>query len=52
MLLKGFVPRSARIHLFVDQLCEMENVEVLWTVLSTLTKGNVIDFDTWRTVIS
>ncbi|KAH9779100.1 putative pentatricopeptide repeat-containing protein [Citrus sinensis] len=52
MIFKGFVPRSARIHSFVGQLCEIGNVEVLWTVLYTLIKGNVIDFDTWRTVIS
>ncbi|KAK9204202.1 hypothetical protein WN943_014460 [Citrus x changshan-huyou] len=52
MIFKGFVSRSARIHSFVGQMCDIGNVEVLWTVLNALIKGNVFDFDTWRTVIS
>ena len=52
MIFKGFVSRSARIHSFVGHMCDIGNVEVLWTVLNALIKGNVIDFDTWRTVIS
>lgn len=52
MIFKGFVPRSARIHLFVGRLCKLGNVEVLCSFEYTLIEGNVIDFDTWRTVIS
>ncbi|KAJ4726473.1 Pentatricopeptide repeat [Melia azedarach] len=52
MIFKGYVPLCAHIHIFVDRLCEVGNVEVLWTVLNTLVKGNAINFDTWRIVIS
>ncbi|KAK2647002.1 hypothetical protein Ddye_022197 [Dipteronia dyeriana] len=52
MIFKGFVPRCERIHKYVDGLCQLGNENLLWTVLNTLVKANVIDVDIWRMVIS
>ncbi|KAJ0102253.1 hypothetical protein Patl1_04874 [Pistacia atlantica] len=52
MIFKGHVPRSASVHKFINGLCQVGDMECLWTVLSTLTRGNVIDYETWRMIVS
>ncbi|XP_031286900.1 putative pentatricopeptide repeat-containing protein At1g53330 [Pistacia vera] len=52
MIFKGHVPRTASVHKFINGLCQVGDMECLWTVLSTLTRGNVIDYETWRMIVS
>ncbi|KAI8009266.1 putative pentatricopeptide repeat-containing protein [Camellia lanceoleosa] len=51
MVFKGYAPRTASMMKFVDELCQSGNLNLLWTVLNSLAKGNLIDVDTWRMVV-
>ncbi|KAK9159478.1 hypothetical protein Syun_005819 [Stephania yunnanensis] len=50
MVFKGFVPRIESVNKFVNRLCCNGNAEVLESVLGCLTKGNIINAETWQMV--
>lgn len=52
MVFKGHAPRSASIHKFINGLCPAGDEECLWTILNTLTRGNIIDSETWNLIVS
>ncbi|GFZ12391.1 pentatricopeptide repeat (PPR) superfamily protein [Actinidia rufa] len=51
MVFKGYSPRTESIMKFIDELCQGGNLKLLWTVLNSLAKGNLIDVVTWRMVV-
>ncbi|KAK9138897.1 hypothetical protein Sjap_009491 [Stephania japonica] len=50
MVFKGFVPRIESVNKFVNRLCCDGNVEVIVSVLGTLTNGNIINAEMWKMV--
>lgn len=52
MVFKGYAPRCDRVHKFVEELCQVEDPKLLWTVLNTLAKGNIMDSEIWRMTVS
>ncbi|OAY28807.1 putative pentatricopeptide repeat-containing protein At1g53330 isoform X1 [Manihot esculenta] len=52
MIFKGFTPRSSSICKFVNSLCQEGNEGLLWSVLNSLIKANVIDTDLWNMAIA
>ncbi|KAF7146812.1 hypothetical protein RHSIM_Rhsim04G0027000 [Rhododendron simsii] len=51
MVFKDYSPSAASIVKFVDELCQAGNLKLLWTILNSLAKGNLIDSVTWGRVI-
>ncbi|XAR68264.1 hypothetical protein NMG60_11003337 [Bertholletia excelsa] len=51
MVFKGYAPQAGSIIKFVDKLCKSGNLRLLWTVINSLAKGNLIDVGTWRMLV-
>ncbi|XP_023523314.1 putative pentatricopeptide repeat-containing protein At1g53330 [Cucurbita pepo subsp. pepo] len=52
MIFKGYVPRSESINKLIDRLCQESNMELLWMVLNSLGRGNVMNVDIWARVVA